>query len=300
MSDRSSDSQSRLAEAELIRALAAFLYPPAPEHEPLAELLGLPAAPTAAQYSDMFLLQVHPYASVYLSDNGMKGGPVRDRTDGFWRAVGHEPPRESDHLGALMGLLAGLVEAGTSDHAEGRLTGHAADALRREFLDGWLGVFLDAVDRADPTPFHGEWAGLVRRWGSETHLESSALQDPGAGRDAGETPPEVRMPDERGIDGFVADLLAPGRSGVVVIRRELERLASREGMAFRAGTRASVLETLIKQAPAAALGWLGDTAQAWSALHLVRDDHEWAQRAETTRALARAMGAALDTVSPPA
>lgn len=287
------------AEAELIRALAAFLYTPGPEHPRLAELLALPESPSAAEHSDLLLLQVHPYASIYLSDDGMKGGEVRDLTDGFWRAVGREPPADSDHLGALLGLFAALHEAGSAvtpeDGARGRLTGHAAAALRREFLDDWLGVFLDAVDRAGAAPFYGVWGAMVRRVWSEATGQAQYLElDPPAEDSEAAA---VRHPDEHGMAVFIKDLLAPGKSGLVVTRRELEHEAREAGLAFRAGPRASMLETLLKQAPADTLAWLARVSGEWHALHVARGQGSWAKRALGSGRLAVELSASLDAMS---
>lgn len=285
--------------AELIRALAAFLYPPGPEHVRLAGILGLPEPPTAAEHSDTLLLQVHPYASVYLSIDGMKGGEVRDRTDGFWRAVGREPPVESDHLGALLGLLAALLEDGdASEGQEGareRLTGHATGALRREFLDGWVGVFLDAVDRSTSTAFHRSWSHLLRQALLETETDGARPHHPVVSDDPNRAP--VRSPEEHGLMVFIGDLLAPARSGIVVTRRELERVARGAGLAFRAGPRVSMLETLLRQAPGETLEWLERATSEWSALHAARGDDTWTERASDTRELARGLAGTLDALS---
>lgn len=292
------------AEAELIRALAAFLYAPGPEHTRLAELLKLPNPPSPAEHSDLLLLQVHPYASVYLSENGMKGGEVRDRTDGFWRAVGREPPAESDHLGALLGLFAALHEAGSwvgaDDGARGRLTGHAALALRREFLDEWLGVFLDVVDRAGSAPFYGAWSAMMRRVWSETTVDADGPEFRASTGDANSRQTvTVRHPDEHGLSTFIQDLLTPARSGLVVTRRELEREAREAGLAFRAGPRAGMLETLLKQAPGETLAWMVRTSGEWGALHDAAARDAWAARARASGLLAVELEASLNAVTNP-
>ena len=59
---------------ELFRALAALAEAPGPEHVRLAELLGLPGRPDPVEFTELFVLQLYPYASVYLGPEGMLGG----------------------------------------------------------------------------------------------------------------------------------------------------------------------------------------------------------------------------------
>ncbi|HSM05886.1 MAG TPA: molecular chaperone TorD family protein, partial [Longimicrobiales bacterium] len=96
--------------ADLLRALGALSEEPRPEHQRLADLLELPDGPGAGEFTDVFVMNLYPYASVHLGEEGMLGGEARDRVAGFWQALGIRPPREPDHLGSLIGLLAELVE----------------------------------------------------------------------------------------------------------------------------------------------------------------------------------------------
>jgi len=52
--------------AELLRALAALGEPPTAEHAGLARAVGLAGAPGPGEHTELFLLQLHPYASVHL------------------------------------------------------------------------------------------------------------------------------------------------------------------------------------------------------------------------------------------
>ncbi len=79
---------------------------------PLSELLGLPAAPAAADWTELFVFELAPYASIYVGAEGMIGGDARDHVAGFWRALGLVPPTEPDHLSALLAFYASLSEFG--------------------------------------------------------------------------------------------------------------------------------------------------------------------------------------------
>ena len=90
---------------ELFRALAVFAEPPTVKAARVAEAPELGELPTADEYTEVFVFQLYPYASVYLGAEGMIGGEARDRVAGFWRALGQMPPAEPDHLSVMLALL---------------------------------------------------------------------------------------------------------------------------------------------------------------------------------------------------
>src|SRR5215218_1965505 len=98
---------------ELFRALAVLVEPPdRPGVARVAEALGLGELPEVSAYTDLFVFQLYPYASVYVGAEGMLGGEARDRVAGFMAALGHAAvPAEPDHLALLLGAYAGLCEA---------------------------------------------------------------------------------------------------------------------------------------------------------------------------------------------
>src|SRR5829696_8795920 len=112
---------------ELFRALGAFIEPPHDGTGALADALELGAVPDPADYTEVFVFQLYPYASVYLGAEGMLGGEARDRVAGFWRALGQLPPAEPDHLSVMLALYARLVEIEENE----------PDAARRA---GWRGA----------------------------------------------------------------------------------------------------------------------------------------------------------------
>lgn len=297
----------RTAPVEVLRGLAVLAEPPSPEHPGLAEALGLSEAPTPAHYADVFLFQLYPYASVHLGPEGMMGGEAGARVAGFWRALGHEPPAEPDHLAALLGLYVSLcAREATLDGAEARLTRRSRSALLHEHLAPWVFAFLRRIRDHTAGPL-GEWADLLEEvlrgeieemgLGESTSAEegtsartregphpSARGSDEVSTADAGgaslrdtlpvhlrEAPP---LPDPRaeGAAAFVPGLLAPVRSGFIITRADLARIALRLDLGLRAGERRYALEHLLAQDAPPVLAALADEADAQARLHDERVD----------------------------
>jgi TorA maturation chaperone TorD len=258
---------------ELLRALGALSEPPTREHTRIAEALGL-EAPSAADHTELFVLQLPPYASIYLGEEGMIGGEARDRIAGFWRALGLVPPAEADHLAALLGLAAELAQDPAPEAAI------AGRALAWEHLVSWLPVYLARVREVAP-PVYVAWAVLLG--GTLAEVE------PGAALPAHLR--EATAPTEpTGLDDLLAGLLAPVRSGLLLTRADLARAAQETGLGLRMGERRFTLRALLEQDPAAALGWLGAEARRQAALWTGPLAAYWRERAGR-------MGALLDRLA---
>lgn len=248
---------------ELYRALGSLIEPPAPEHVRLARALGLPAVPAAEQHAAVVAFQRHAYASVYLGGEGLIGGEVRDRVEGFRRALGlEEAGHAADHLAALLSHLA-LLETWRRDEtglARQALLSQARDTLAWEYVLSWRPPYL-ASFRQCGSPFYEAWAVLSGR-------ALDALCD--------EIDPPARLPEalraapafpdmrEAGVDEIVSAVLAPARSGMIVLRDDLVRMARIVGAAARATDRRTWLRGLLEQAPQEAVGWLAGHARRWA------------------------------------
>jgi hypothetical protein len=255
---------------ELFRALAALAEPPSGGGGAgrLSEALGLGAPPTASEYAEVFVFQLYPYASVYLGAEGMMGGEARERVAGFWRALGQTPPAEADHLSTLLSLYARLVELEEAEGSAPRREGWrgARKALLWEHLLSWLFVYLQKLSEVAP-PFYRGWGELLT---GALLAEASAVgaQDalPAHLREAG------ALTDPRGspVEEFLQTLLAPARSGMILVRSDLGRAARSLGLGARAGERKFTLKSLLGQDAAGVLGWLAVEASAWAARHRAR------------------------------
>lgn len=250
---------------ELLRALGAVADSPAAARA-AAPALGLGPVP-GTEHTDVFVLNLPPYAAVYLSRDGALGGEAAMRIAGFWRVMGLDAPPEPDHLSALLGLYASLGEAA----AEARRPA-TADALSRaqatllwEHLRSWLPAYLDAAGTLPGAALRG-WSGLLRRaLDAEAGRHPALPALPIALREA--PPPGFSRAGPRDIADAVT---VPARSGMVLTRYRLAEGAERAGVGFRIGERRFALRSMLEQDPAATADWLRSEAARWADLHRTR------------------------------
>jgi TorA maturation chaperone TorD len=239
---------------ELLRALAALVEATDSAQHGLAAATGLPAPPDAAAHTDLFRLQLPPYASIYLGHDGMLGGEARDGIAGFWRALGNTPPAEPDHLTTLLAAHASLVE-----HDAGGATGQerwrtARHAFFWEHLASWLPPYLGRVGEVGRL-FHRAWATvLLDVLDEEAETLGPPVSLPAA--------LAVAPPVDGSTSGpaLLEALLAPARSGVLLTRSDLAAAARSLGLGVRVGERAFVARWLLQQDPSGMLDWLAGEA----------------------------------------
>ena len=289
---------------ELYRALGSLIEPPAPEHVRLARALGLPAVPAEEEHAAVVAFQRHAYASVHLGGEGMIGGEVRDRVEGFRRALGLEegghagaetagagrPPGAGvapDHLAALLShrpataSRGGLGVAVAPDHLAALLSHLAlietwrrgeADPARQALLsqarDTLAWEYVLSWTPPYLASFHGCGSPFYEAWAVLLRRALDALCD--------EIEPPARLPEalrtapgfpdmrEAGVDEIVSAVLAPARAGMIVLRDDLVRLARTTGAAARATDRRTWLRGLLEQAPQETVGWLAGRARRWA------------------------------------
>jgi len=272
---------------DLFRALGALCETPDPAHSRLADAVGLPGRPDGGDHTELFVLQLVPYASVYLSPDGMLGGETTDRIAGFWRALHLTPPPEPDHLAALLGLYATLAEHARTDPdpARAALWHQARRALLWEHLLTWLPPYTAAAAQI-AGPCYAGWARLL-----DAALRAEAQALPAPAPTAQQLRDPAVPPDtDAGLDPLVRALLAPARSGLLLTRADLARAARHAGLASRVGERAFVLRSMLSQDPTATLGWLAAEADRWAERHRAGEPvlgdiaRTWRTRADASRA----------------
>jgi TorA maturation chaperone TorD len=287
-------------DAELLRALAVISEPPGPAQRQIAVALGIHDELDAETHTRLFVLGCHPYESVYLGADGMLGGDGADQIAGFHRAIGLSPPPEPDHLAALFGLYATLVDAELKDpDSSGHsLWQHAREVLLLEHICSWVPVFLDSIRLAGQqigAKAYLTWADLA----DETIAAQAACLGaitslPRALRLAPKLPPL----DDR--TSFFGALFAPVKSGIALTRADLARAQDDLGVPARAGGRNFMLASMLDQAPGEVLSWLRAEAAAWEQRHLAHVDDFgqialwWAERATTSCSSLRELAGSLN------
>ncbi len=243
--------------AELLRALGALSVVPPPASDPISAALGL-AAMTAADHTRLFVLDLPPYASIYLGRDGNLGGEAADRVAGMWRALGLDPPADPDHLATLLALYAELGVAAVTCRtaaARARLV-HARSVLRAEHLVSWLDPYLTA---APSYPGAEGWARLCQAAMGHEPRRHADQPLPAALRDA----PRCIQPTDN-LDQLLDSLVTPIRIGFVLTHRDLQHAGNQIGLGVRRGERRYTLRAMLDQDPAATLGWLAGEARQWS------------------------------------
>lgn len=253
---------------ELFRSLALAAEPPGPALARASKALGLGPPPSASDYTELFEFQLYPYASVYLGAEGMMGGEARDRIAGFWRALGETPPKEPDHLTVLLAAYAELAEREREADTEATRSRwrHARAAFAAEHLVSWLPMYLEKIVEIAPD-FYRRWADLLARGLSEELTSLPAAEAlPLHLREA----PALEDLEEAGGDEFLLALTAPARTGMILVRSDLERGARGLGLGLRKGERRFALKSLLGQAPRETLEWLAAEADRWAERHRCR------------------------------
>lgn len=250
---------------ELFRALGSLLEAPCPKNKLIGDVLGFGTVPDEPTHSDLFLFQLYPYASVFLGDEGRIGGEAQDRVAGFWRAMQSDPPQEPDHLATLLAAYSQLIDA--DETAEGAKDSMAWRRVRHaclwEHLLSWVLPFLTKLRQIAP-PFYRAWADTLEvALAKESALLGPPKRTPLALREA------KTLPDPRTKDAvsFLAGLLCPVRSGLVLTRADLARAARDLGLGLRVGERAYILKAMMSQGPGETLDWLASEARDWERLH---------------------------------
>lgn len=242
---------------ELIRALGELAEAPGPDQIRTARLLELPGEPARAEYTDLFVVQLYPYASVYLSPDGQLGGQVQDHIAGFWRVLRQPVPRDPDHIATLFSTYAQLIDRGR-ENGEAylqELTRQMRHAFLWEHMISWLLPYMTRV-RELGSPVYRSWAMLAL-----DALEAEVTQV----GPATTLPLHLRIShavDFTGtIDETVDALFAPVVSGMVLTRADITRCSRDLGITTRVANRRYTLRSLIQHDSARVHAWIAAEAR---------------------------------------
>lgn len=233
--------------AEIAAALAEVAEASSVRME-LSAALGVEGA-TPSDLYHLFVKELPPFASIYLSSDGNIGGGSRSVIAGFYSALGIPTPSDPDHLASLLRLLSGILNkeaelAGADSDAgdEQRLVSvsRARSVLVNDHLATWLPVYLLRAKEVAPRPLMG--------WVSCTLDLLSVMVGECQG-----TVPAVQVYDGNlAVPGSSSELISwittPGRSGIIVTHWDISNLAESLGLALRVGRKRFVLEELWAQA----------------------------------------------------
>ena len=239
----------------------------------ISEALGITDASRADLY-ELFVKELPPFASVYLSDEGSIGGAARSAIAGFYHVLGVPAPSDPDHLSSLLALLYSVLMKEADLHEEVaarsdvRLASveRARSVLTGEHLLSWLPAYLIRAREIAPDGLSGwvscawDLASVLSNWD-----DGCAETDEGVGELASalaDTAPE-----------FVDWITTPSRSGLIIAPSDIAEVADALGLAPRAGRKRFVLEELITQA-----GWQGVRARLAGIAS--RQEMQFASRAE--------------------
>ena len=200
----------------------------------------------AAAYADLFLLNVYPYASVFLDPDGEMNGARAQEVRDIYAQYGYAPGAlhevgAADHVGLMLGLLA--------------QAGHDGHSVLPYLLD-WAPVLCLAVERepaAACAPFYRAVASETRRVLFEQRASFRIQPAPALHGQAAELELEWARsaPDEElSLRAIVHRLLCPARSGVFLSRARLGAWARDLGVRLPFASRFDVGLSLFEAAGA--------------------------------------------------
>lgn len=240
------------------------------------EELGLPLAETdelAQAFTDLFVLNVFPYGSVFLDPNGELNGPSTETLSEMFANADFDPPelREiaaPDHLALCLEFLG----------------------LRRDPSDGydwsWIHACCIAVQREPGVhPFYFELASRTAEASPQSpiHNRQSKIDSPLALRDD---------KDEVTLGRIVRFFLSPARCGMFLSRGRLGHIARNLDMRLPFGSRFEVARSLFQATGEGdrlneLLQMLEHEVEAWESVSRGR----WITRLEAARSTIQQMRA---------
>ena len=234
----------------LFPPLGELIEAPGLDQARIARMLGLSGDVSRRDFTNLFVVQLFPYASIYLSPDGLAGGAVRDRIGEYWKILGWPAPTEPDHASSLLKSYGTLHPGYRGEY----ITSDAAQQSRPFFfwdaIASWLPMYLLRVQELG--------SELYRTWATVTSdvIEAEAAQHgepqilPVYLRNA-PLPPSIENPSQ-----FIEALFAPVVSGVILTRSDLGRCATANGLTVRMADRRHTVKLLISEKPGGVCSWL--------------------------------------------
>jgi TorA maturation chaperone TorD len=206
-----------------------------------------PGVPLEHDHTRLYLLELAPYESVFLSDDGLVGGEIAANVREAQAQSGLPMVKEPDHLTEELKWLGFLSGAEADALRDGAPVEHirmrARDALDEHLLR-WLPAFAAAVDGADPAPIDcvAIDMALALAWEQRASL--------GAAPPAWELPPEVAVLDQprAGLRAIAEHFALPCQAGGWLSRAAITRIGRQLDLPTTFGARADMIEGLLGSA----------------------------------------------------
>jgi len=240
-----------------------------------SSLFGLaPADPgqLAVAYTDIFLLNVYPYGTIFTDPVGEMNGPAAQAMARLYAQHGYQPPELSavgapDHLGLGLGFLGHSTNRGLED----------AFAQACGELLAWALLACLAVEREPGA--HAFYRGLAAFTADTLLLNAGRFTIDALDWQAQELPGLALAMDQSAVDDdevrlrdLVRFFLTPARSGIFLSRGRLGGFARELGVALPFGARYDVATALFTAAGQSErldllLNQLAAEVQAWAAVY---------------------------------
>ncbi|MCB0079023.1 MAG: molecular chaperone TorD family protein [Anaerolineales bacterium] len=199
----------------------------------------------AAAHYRLLVLNLFPYASSFLSDEGLLGGAISDQLLTLYRRYDFDVSREdvaADHLGLIALFLAQLA---TWQHAA-RHGDEQWLALQREVVTTqllpWLPAFCHAVQR-QAAPFYAALVDLTLQLALSLLPAEAVVPAPDL-----PLPVDPLAHERSGLREIAAFLTHAAQSGLFLSRDDIGRVAHDLDLPRGFGSRADTLENTMRSA----------------------------------------------------
>ena len=242
-------------QAEVLRACADVVASPNFATE-IRDLFGLWDF-GAAEHTEVFVLELIPDASIYLTTAAHLAGVPLELVEGFYSALGLDGSGDASSLSSQLGFFASLLEMVADNRSDAKklaVLDRTRSAFLFEHIVPWVPVYASVVARIAPElgPWSSALLEVLESQFAQLDLKSwdwdAAVLD---SRPAFSTYEESTLSEM---------LVSPFLSGFVLTRKLLFSRSHQLGLAPRVGTRKFMMASLLDQDPRAAITLVGAEA----------------------------------------
>jgi TorA maturation chaperone TorD len=233
----------------LFPSLGELVESPGAENMRVARMLGLPGEATRKDFTNLFVIQLFPYASIYVSPNGLAGGAIRDEIAQYHALLDAPIPDEPDHVASLLKWY-GVLQSRLNGYMKEDNVRQVRQAFFWNCIASWLPIYLIRSRELG--------SQLYRAWSEVTLdvLEAEAVQVgmPTTVPAALLTAPP--LPSVRDPAAFVESLFVPITSGLLLCRSDLGRCAAENRLVVRVADRRTNIKAFLTENTAGVCSWL--------------------------------------------